>query len=380
MSLRKKLTFIHQNVMTDINELLIKMAKEGNLPAMVSLLDQGANIHVYNDCVLIFAAENGHLEVVRLLLDHGADVHAEWDRALRGSAHKGHLEIVCLLLDRGADVHAGEDEALRFSACFGHLEIVRLLLDRGADIHAECDEALYLSAWNGHLEVVRLLLDRGADVRAIEDRSLRDSAWNGNLEVVRLLLDHGADVHALEDLAIQVAAKKGHLEIIVLLLNKGADPRHILNRTMKPAVVDAIVTHSQYRLSLDRETMPFFVSMPGLLRSRRAIRNTLPSLVKPYLYSPWSRFATESIELLHLEGDEETNCRNLRHYRDTLIAQVIDNPRWTHDFLLHNYSSVPWGDDSSTGLRSLIGEGNPRPSRRQLICRLPTSILEELAS
>ena len=69
----------------------------------------------------------------------------------------------------------------------------------------------------------------------------------------------------------------------------------------------------------------------------------------------------------------------LRHRRDDLITQVIDNPRWTHDFLLRNYSSVPWGDDSP-GLRSLIGEGNPRPSRRQLICRLPTSILEELAS
>src|SRR3989344_2681519 len=76
----------------------------------------------------------------------------------------GYLDKVISLLDQGADIHANHDLALRWSACSGHLPVVQYLLEQGADIHAENDCALRLSARNGHLPVVQYLLIHGAKI------------------------------------------------------------------------------------------------------------------------------------------------------------------------------------------------------------------------
>jgi ankyrin repeat protein len=97
------------------------------------LLDEGANIHAWNDLALKWAAKYGHTETVRLLLDRGADIHAYHDEALKWAATHGYTKTVKLLLDRGANIHAWDDEALRWATLCGHTETVKLLLKRGAD-------------------------------------------------------------------------------------------------------------------------------------------------------------------------------------------------------------------------------------------------------
>jgi len=67
------------------------------------LLEQGADLHVYNDLALRWAAENGHLEIVKYLLEQGANLHAADNGALRWTARNGHLEVVKHLLEQGAD-------------------------------------------------------------------------------------------------------------------------------------------------------------------------------------------------------------------------------------------------------------------------------------
>ena len=108
--------------------------KYGSLDKVISLLDQGADIHANNDLALRLSAQNGHLAVVQFLLEHGANIHADNDLALRLSAKNGHLSVVQYLLDQGADIHAENDGTLRLSAENRHLLVVQYLLKHSAKI------------------------------------------------------------------------------------------------------------------------------------------------------------------------------------------------------------------------------------------------------
>jgi ankyrin repeat protein len=50
------------------------------------------------DCALINSASNGHFEVVKYLVEQGADINVYNDRAFRWSAKHGHLEVVNYLI------------------------------------------------------------------------------------------------------------------------------------------------------------------------------------------------------------------------------------------------------------------------------------------
>ena len=52
----------------------IDACKHGSLDKVISLLDQGADIHTDNECPLRWSAENGHLHVVQYLLEHSAKI------------------------------------------------------------------------------------------------------------------------------------------------------------------------------------------------------------------------------------------------------------------------------------------------------------------
>ena len=60
----------------------IDACKHGSLDKVISLLDQGADIHTDNECPLRWSAYYGHLPVVQYLLEHGADIHATNNDAL----------------------------------------------------------------------------------------------------------------------------------------------------------------------------------------------------------------------------------------------------------------------------------------------------------
>ena len=94
---------------------------------IIDLINEGANIHAYDDFALRYASSNGHVDLVKILLEHGADVHADNDSALRNASGGGHVEVVKILLEHGADVHASNDSALKYASENGHIEVVKLL-------------------------------------------------------------------------------------------------------------------------------------------------------------------------------------------------------------------------------------------------------------
>lgn len=116
-----------------------------------------------------------------------------------------------------------------------------------------------------------------------------------------------------------------------------------------------------------------------LFRKLFVIHRNLGRHIVDYLHSPWGRYATERLELLHLDGEEERLAlRKLRKERDELLDILIHNHALTQDYLLQNYRFVDW-EDGAPGRRDLLGGGSSRPSRTRLLCRLPTRILRDLA-
>ena len=81
-----------------LNKTLRDESKKGRLDHVIIAVNQGANIHAYNDWAVISASINGHIDVVRYLVNEGANIHARDDYAIRLASYNGHLEVVKYLL------------------------------------------------------------------------------------------------------------------------------------------------------------------------------------------------------------------------------------------------------------------------------------------
>ena len=251
---------------------LVKMARDGDINRVQTLLDHGADINKrdrslsgHNMTALAVAAANGHTDIVRLLLDHGANVNqppeilglgASAAYPLVAAAENGHTEIVRLLIEHGADVTV---ISLLDILKNDHVETARLLLDHGADPNMQYGAALKWAAWNSRAEVVDLLLEKGADPNlkkgalrnfseylldatadVVRHASSLPTVWKddemphplvgpavrGDLEMTRRLLDHGANINAKHDgiTPLMIAAYNGYTDLARLLLERGADP------------------------------------------------------------------------------------------------------------------------------------------------------------
>jgi len=86
----------------DIDDMLVEGAEDNNIAAIQHALDNGADIHAYEDIAFRIAVENDKKDIVLLLLDHGADIHVRDDRSLYLAAEHGYKEMTLLLLSKGA--------------------------------------------------------------------------------------------------------------------------------------------------------------------------------------------------------------------------------------------------------------------------------------
>ena len=76
------LTFLCISIFADINDELIRSAKDGDIEKVKQLIVQGADVNakdVSGKTALLWAAWYGHTEVVKLLIQAGADVNAKDD-------------------------------------------------------------------------------------------------------------------------------------------------------------------------------------------------------------------------------------------------------------------------------------------------------------
>ena len=108
-------------------EALIVASKDGNLPVVKYLVENGADITYSENDAVIYASEKGHLPVVKYLVENGADITAQDNHALREASGSGRLPVVKYLVEHGADITDKNNEALRWASKNGHLPVVEYL-------------------------------------------------------------------------------------------------------------------------------------------------------------------------------------------------------------------------------------------------------------
>ncbi len=143
-------------VYADINEELLKAAREGNIEAVKTLLDKGADINtktndIFGNTALMEAVVNEDIDMVKLLIEKGADINMKYlggftalIYTVSGRTGKGKNYIIAkLLIEKGADVNAKDDKGqtalIRLDI---PADIAKLLIEKGADVNAKNNSGL----------------------------------------------------------------------------------------------------------------------------------------------------------------------------------------------------------------------------------------------
>ncbi|MTW13845.1 ankyrin repeat domain-containing protein [Pseudoduganella eburnea] len=144
-------------------------------------LDPNLRDPVRGETGLIVAMRYDAMKVAQLLLAHPKlkidQQAANGNTALMMAAFQKNKPAVLAMLEKGAQVNRPGWTALHYAAAAGDTAIMKLLLERHASIDAESPTGttpLMLAAREGQEDAVRLLLEEGADA------SLKDRAWKEN--------------------------------------------------------------------------------------------------------------------------------------------------------------------------------------------------------
>ena len=128
-------TAFAQDPKQKLNEQLWEAARKGDVAAVTSLLDQGADVNAkfrYGTTALFKASERGHVDVVKVLLARGADATVKDTfysaTAMTWALQNDHLEVVRALLEKDA---SGSTEVLLTGAREGKVPLVEIALARG---------------------------------------------------------------------------------------------------------------------------------------------------------------------------------------------------------------------------------------------------------
>jgi len=201
-----------------LNAALLRAAVAGNVQAVRSILDRGADPNARTgarDTALLLAARRGREETVALLLERGADPNAQdrhvstalWWVAARDGEMPNRSRIATLLLQHGAEAKTpgalnGGMTALSWAASKGDAELARTLIRHGAEVHAHKQrgetplESARQAAYN-RAESVRFIqrLTAGSPADPGSRKQL-EYARHKLLEAeatVRILQQHGAE-------------------------------------------------------------------------------------------------------------------------------------------------------------------------------------------
>ena len=222
---------------------LEEAVREGNLDAIRSLLDGGADVrYVRPDgyTVMIdamFGANDEQLvPIMKLLIDQGADldaVSAYGESALSVASNIGRFDVVGVLLAAGADSAPLEwTTLLQLVVALGSVADVQLRIEACDDLSARDRwdrTAWLLSLQTGEMDKAEALYAAGAK---IADRgrcgrtSLMYAIHHQDEAMLRWLLALGADPNAMDDFggtALIEAAGIGATDCLRILLEAGAD-------------------------------------------------------------------------------------------------------------------------------------------------------------
>ncbi len=144
-------------------------------------LDPNVHDPASGETGLILAMRYDAMKVAAVLLAHPKlNIEAQapnGNTALMMAAFQKNKPAVLAILEKGAQINRPGWTALHYAAAAGDLDIMKLLLERHAYIDAESPTGttpLMLAAREGQEDAVQLLLEEGADA------SLKDRAWKEN--------------------------------------------------------------------------------------------------------------------------------------------------------------------------------------------------------
>jgi ankyrin repeat protein len=150
-------------------QALVEAARRGDLPAIASLIEAGANVNGTasgDNTPLIAAAREGHTSVVELLLDRGASINylAEGKgTALILASAAGRLDTVKLLVARSADLNVRTRDSVVVQGeqvVYDSLGTRRVVPVRRLEVQVR--SALAAARRGGHNDVAALLVSVGA--------------------------------------------------------------------------------------------------------------------------------------------------------------------------------------------------------------------------
>ena len=193
--------------------LMVALQDKADMTEIISLLDQGADIHArntYEATPLFFAVFHSKQAIIELL-KRGADINARDDENttplmyVTTFARTANAELIHTLLDAGADIHAQDKlgKTALFFAASRSKETVQILLDAGAnpniqDIDGKTPLMEAVNAYHQKLsyeenlqlkkEITHLLINYRADI-TLKDKEYRNIADNARVKYYRTVSD-----------------------------------------------------------------------------------------------------------------------------------------------------------------------------------------------
>jgi ankyrin repeat protein len=224
-------------------DALIAAARQGDMLALVPLLQQGTAVNVRDGSQrtpLILAVRGGHLPAVRALIAAKADLDLrDLDNrtALIEAARRKDSRAALDLVAAGADVNLADRggwTALMHAAKEGTVasarQIIRSKKQSSLDAMApDKTSALSIAAERGRTALVRLLIEAGVAVRKPEigGRALQRAAEEDHADVVVALMEARAPLGFATwegEPPLHAAAARGQQAVVEVLLEGGVDP------------------------------------------------------------------------------------------------------------------------------------------------------------
>lgn len=209
---------------------------------MISLIFMGKGMANPQANSLVSLAEQGNLQAVKSLVEQGANIEQRDLRqrtALMAATHENRVDVARYLIERGADVNAKDnmqDSPYLYSGARGLQDILLLTLKNGADLKSTNrygGTALIPAAERGHVTTVKTLIDAGVDVNhvnrlgwtALIEAIILGDGSDKYAQIVTELIKGGADVNLADGSGISpltLAKSKGYRNLIEILENSGA--------------------------------------------------------------------------------------------------------------------------------------------------------------
>lgn len=226
-----------------------RAAENGHLDIVRFLVENGADIHIYDETPLKLATEAGHLNIVKYLAEHGANIHVGNNDILTIASKEEHLDIVKYLVENGVEIN---HLSLLFSVSRNRLDMFKYFVKKGANINDKCNELLFLAAERGNLEIIKCLAEKGAFIR-VNERVFVRAIEHGHLDILQYLVGLGLHTKEIINSLLTKAFLNDQLDIVKYLVEVNADPKTINTSVLQHVFNDKKMRLIEYLIIIGME-------------------------------------------------------------------------------------------------------------------------------